>query len=388
MSKILLYESNWKTVHKKKFNKEGVMGDNKVRYHEIRKSMEDLYPEQPQGNTARHLNTLAGMISGIVGSKSCNLPRIAEKVPDGTKETSREQKYRRWVANDAVGAEAYFLPYAMALLLSLGLPEIVLATDVSAVGRGCAVLMVCVIYKKRALPLAWLVAEGSKGHFSEESHVRLIRQVQDIMPESVEKVVVLGDGEFDGTDFQKAVADKGWFYVCRTAGNIRIFLDGEEYAVSDISFLILPGFHTHVEDVLFTNKKYGPVMVIMWWGEGYEEPVFMVTNMKSSEDAIYYYSKRFRIETFFSDQKSRGFGIDKSHLSDPDRLSRLLIAACLAYIWIVFLGTLAVRQGWNKIIHRTDRCDLSLFQLGLKLLEHFLNEDIPIPAAFQVFNPI
>ncbi|WP_369010735.1 transposase, partial [Methylobacterium frigidaeris] len=48
--------------------------------------------------------------------------------------------------------------------------------------------------------------------------------------------------------------------------------------------------------------------------------------MYSAEEAIKYYQKRFRIETFFSDQKSRGFNLQKSHLEDPQRLSRLLIA--------------------------------------------------------------
>jgi hypothetical protein len=48
-----------------------------------------------------------------------------------------------------------------------------------------------------------------------------------------------------------------------------------------------------------------------------------------------------------------------------------MIAAALAYLWMIFLGTLAVQEDWVKIIHRTDRCDLSLFQLGLALLEHF-----------------
>jgi hypothetical protein len=33
---------------------------------------------------------------------------------------------------------------------------------------------------------------------------------------------------------------------------------------------------------------------------------------------------------------------------------------------------------------RGDRCDLSLFQLGLRLLEYFLNEDRAIPVAFYV----
>jgi hypothetical protein len=63
-----------------------------------------------------------------------------------------------------------------------------------------------------------------------------------------------------------------------------------------------------------------------------------------------------------------------------------MIAACLAYIWIIFLGTLAIFEDWVVVIHRTDRCDLSLFQLGLRLLEHFLNEHMPIPVAFQMLE--
>ena len=117
-----------------------------------------------------------------------------------------------------------------------------------------------------------------------------------------------------------------------------------------------------------------------------EEPIYLVTNMKSAALACEYYSKKFRIETFFSDQKSRGFSIDKSHLSNPDRLSRLMMAACLAYIWIIFLGAMAMHKGFNKIIHRTDRCDLSLFQLGLRLLDYFLDHDIPIPVYFHVYS--
>jgi len=90
------------------------------------------------------------------------------------------------------------------------------------------------------------------------------------------------------------------------------------------------------------------------------------------------------IETFFSDQKSRGFHLHKSHLSDPMRLSRLLMAACLAYLWMVYLGARCEQDGWVRIIHRSDRCDLSLFKLGLRLLDYFLNEDLSIPVAFCV----
>ena len=125
-------------------------------------------------------------------------------------------------------------------------------------------------------------------------------------------------------------------------------------------------------------------MVLCCWAKGHAEPLYLVSNMDAAEEACRYYQKRFRIETFFSDQKSRGFSIQKSHISDVQRLSRLLIAACLAYIWIVYLGAVSEKDQWRSIIHRRKRCDLSLFQLGLRLLEYFLNEELPIPVQFYV----
>jgi hypothetical protein len=94
--------------------------------------------------------------------------------------------------------------------------------------------------------------------------------------------------------------------------------------------------------------------------------------------------KLAHIETFFSDQKSRGFHIHKSQLRDPQRLARLLIAACLAYLWLVYLGVCVLRDGWLKRLHRRDRCNPSLFRLGVQLLARCLKDDIPIPRGFLV----
>lgn len=320
--------------------KEANMGDHKRRFREIRDSLERLYPTQPKGNLGRNLNTLAAMISGIVGSKSCQLPKIAGKVSEEAKPTSVEKRIKRWIINDKIEGDTFYLPYAQALLLSLGLQEIVLAMDGSVVGRGCITLTINVIYKKRALPLAYIVVKGKKGHFREESHIALVKQVYNMLPDPEQQVVYLGDGEFDGVDLQKTLNVLGWRYVCRTGINIKIFIHGEAFDLGITGSLMTPGSSRHVQDVLFTNNKYGPVTVIVWWSENNEEPIYLVTNMRSPEDACHDYSKRFRIETFFSDQKSRGFNIHKSHLSDPERLSRLMIAACLAYIWIIFFRRL------------------------------------------------
>ena len=91
------------------------MSDNLRRYRAIRDALTQAYPVQPTGNFARHLQTLAALISGIVGSKSTQLPHIATKVPDGTKPESRSKRFTRWLDNDRILEEMYFLPYAALL---------------------------------------------------------------------------------------------------------------------------------------------------------------------------------------------------------------------------------------------------------------------------------
>jgi hypothetical protein len=359
------------------------MNDNLRRYRAIRRSLTQCYPGEPPGNVARHLNTLAALISGIVASKSTQLPHIATKVPDGAKPESRVKRFARWVGNDLITADVYFLPYAEVLLARLALPTLVLVIDGSCVGRGCVALMMHVVYKGRALPVAWLVRHGKKGHFPEALHLALVEQVQALIPAGA-SVVLLGDGEFDGIDLQHTLEDAGWSYVCRTAMSMTATWHDETFRLDTLGACSKPGTLIELKEVLFTGEAYGPIMLICCWAKGYQEPLYLVTNLMSAEEACRLYTKRFRIETFFSDQKSRGFHLHKSHISDPERLTRLLMAACLAYIWIVYLGSICVAEGWSDIIHRRHRCDISLFQLGLRLLDHFLNEDLPIPVAFHI----
>jgi len=359
------------------------MSDNLRRYRAIRHALAQCYPTPSLGNFARHLNTLAALISGIVGSKSTQLPHIATKVPDGTKPESRVKRFARWCDNAHILEEVYFLPYAEILLRHLALQTLVLVMDGSGVGRGCTALMIHVVYKGRALPLAWRVRQAPKGHFPEEFHIALVTLISELIPAGTQ-VVLLGDGEFDGTRLQHTLQQAGWSYACRTATSTVATWESETFRLDALGACLKPGRLIELKAVHCTREAYGPIMVLCCWAKGYQEPLYLVSNMATAEEACRLYEKRFRIETFFSDQKSRGFHIHKSHISDPQRLSRLFIAACLAYIWIVYVGSLGETEGWREVIHRRKRCDLSLFQLGLRVLEHFLNEELPIPVQFHV----
>ena len=332
------------------------MSDNLRRYRAIRDAFIQCYPGQPSGTVARHLITLAALISGIVGSKSAQLPHIAAKVPNGTTPESRVKRFARWVDNAHVLEEVYFLPYADVLLRHLALQTVVLVMDGSGVGRGCPALMIHVVYKGRALPLAWRVRQAPKGHFPEALHIALVDLISGLIPAGTQ-VVLLGDGEFDGTRLQQTLQQAGWSYACRTATSTVATWEGETFRLDALGACLKPGRLIELQEVHGTREAYGPIMVLCCWAKGYHEPLYVVSNMATAEEACRLYEKRFRIETFFSDQKSRGFHIPKSHMSDVQRLARLLIATCLAYIWIVYLGSIGAKDQWRHLIHRRKRCD-------------------------------
>lgn len=63
------------------------------------------------------------------------------------------------------------------------------------------------------------------------------------------------------------------------------------------------------------------------------------------------------------------------------------MATALAYLWLIYLGTQSLRNGWYRQFHRTSRVDLGLFQLGRRLLDYMLNQGWPLLVAFSLPPP-
>lgn len=195
-------------------------------------------------------------------------------------------------------------------------------------------------------------------------------------------VICLGDGEFDGIDLQADLRRTNWQSGCRTASNILISACGVQFHVGDLG----PprGELLAVSRAWMTAEQYGPLSILAVWEQQFKQPIDLVTQMRDLDVAVQQYKKRPLYSTFFSDQKSRGFTIDTSHLSETARLCRLLIASCLAYLWIVYLGVCATQEDWMQQLDRQDRCDLSLFRLGVRLLARCLKDHLPIPDGLVV----
>ena len=83
------------------------------------------------------------------------------------------------------------------------------------------------------------------------------------------------------------------------------------------------------------------------------------------------YRQRWQIETLFACLKSRGFNFEATHLTDPERISKLLAILTLAFCWCYRLGE------WQHEhrpipIKKHGRLATSLFRHGLDTLRHIV----------------
>ena len=321
------------------------------------------------GNCLRRLEVLGTMVSGVLLQDSSRLSDLGRSNPDSKQQASKEKQISRWIQSKHTSYTVHYLPYIEALLRSLSRGgELAFSIDGSTAGQGCMVLMFSVIYKNRAIPVVWHVVKAKKGHLPESAHRFLLGKLAGIVPPDCE-VTILGDGEYDGCDWQADIVELGWKYVLRTGvGRLIAIEPGEEVKLA--TMVPAPGEQFFMlYQVAFTQKKYGPVNVLIYHGKGYKEPIYLLTNLEFPPRIAQLYKKRFKIETFFSDQKSRGFNIQRSKIGKPERLAKLLIATCLAYIFCVLAGIKCSYSKFYPQVHRTDRCDLSLFSLGKRFIE-------------------
>ena len=112
--------------------------------------------------------------------------------------------------------------------------------DGSAVGCGCVALMLHVLSKGRALPLAWRVRQGPKGPCPEALPIALVALVRACLPEGT-SVVLLGDGACDGTTLPQTRNDAGWFSACRTAQSTVATWEGEPFRLEALGACRQPG---------------------------------------------------------------------------------------------------------------------------------------------------
>ena len=88
--------------------------------------------------------------------------------------------------------------------------------------------------------------------------------------------------------------------------------------------------------------------------------------------AVQFYGRKMWIEEMFGDMKKHGFNLEQTMLRHFQRLSRLILAVAIFYVWLVSVGTRTIRSGLRHLVDRSERRDLCTFQIGLRFIERCL----------------
>ena len=320
------------------------------------------------------MNLLADIVASILLKGDCRISQIADGLNSGRdKQESKEKQVHRFFENMHITHRVHYLPYIQEVLEQLkkeGLLHLII--DGSSVGSGCMVLMFSVLHRGRAIPLAWSVKRKPKGHFKEEEHIELLGEVVGLMPAGAE-VTVLGDGEFDGVRWQEEISSlAGWSYVLRTSSNLLLEdEEGERFKPSEVP--VASGEGLFLESLKIGKDGYGPVNMLVWHEKGHESPLYLVTDKDDLGAVAQSYIRRFYIETFFRDIKSMGYHVNRSRIRSPEKLSRLILCCCLAYVLTIMAGIKCKKSIVCEMVKSGAENALSLFQMGLRFIQKLID---------------
>lgn len=337
----------------------------------------------PQAQIPRWRNA-AWFMTSLQDSHSVQLQRIAGKIPGSAKLLSRVRRLERFLANPRLRVRSSYEPVARALIADLAttLGEIRLIADGTVVSSHHQLLLISVGYRRRAIPLAWTWISSAKGHSSAWKQRALLAYVHQLIPGGI-PVLLLGDTEFEAISVQRQLRVWRWKYVLRQKPN-NLVRASHHTAWQKFGCLVpRPGQSVWLAHGELTLKSAHATNLLAHWQVGEKDPWLLATNLPTPGETLRAYRRRMWTEELFGDLKGHGFDLASTHLQHFERLSRLTLLVALVYVWLLLAGARVIRRGERHWVDRHDRRDLSLFQIGWRLIERFLVNGDPLPLALK-----
>lgn len=328
--------------------------------------LQQVTPGAGSGQIRRRFCLMASLIQACVRNGHCRLESLSEStdVYRARKKSSLLQQAKRWLGNKWTDWQTFYLPFVQHFLLGLAAKgEIVFVVDGSQTGSANTTLMLSVLCRGFAIPVAWVVKKGGKGHFPEEMHTDLLKMVAPVCPTGC-RIVLLGDGEFDGQALQQWCVDNHWSFVVRTSSDRLIDFDGEVARFDSMQT---------TRSICFIWDAVPLANAVYWRGKGHSKPLFLLTNLELGYEACRYYKRRFKIETLFKHLKSAGFYLHKTRLQCSEKLANLIIVVAFSFVISFCMGVfIKENEPLEKVelIVRKDRLakisPIAIAQLAIK----------------------
>ncbi len=328
-------------------------------------------------NGAR-LTCLVGIIIAMIKVRTVNLTELAVAFPSKAKKESKYKRLQRFF-------RLFKFDYEMIATLVVKLLNIKDKVWTITIDRtnwkfgklNINILTLGVAYMGAAFPLIWDLLP-KRGNSNTDERINLIERFIKIF--GIDKIkCITADREFIGKRWFLYLIEKGIMFririkECFLVTNAR----GKLVKVKTLFRFLKPG-----EYCILKGKRIvlGQELYVIGLKQPNGDYVIVVTN-ENHEDALKDYKDRWEIEILFGCLKTRSFNFESTHITDLERVKKMVAILAIAFCWCHVIGEWAQTIKPIKI-KKHGRKAISIFRYGLDILREIV---LDIHTRFREFK--
>lgn len=226
------------------------------------------------------------------------------------------------------------------------------------------VLLLSVSYKRVAIPLIWTVWEEKGCSDNAERREIVERFIAEFGRESIG--FVTADREFASKEWLEYLTAEKIGFRLRIKANAQITdKRGRAVRASQLWKRMPTGARMECQR---RRKLWNQSVYVAVCRKEDGDAVIVVSSERTGQ-ILLEYGRRWEIETLFGNLKTRGFRLEETHLTDSERVSKLLSLLTLAGCWALLAGELECAAAPIKI-KKHGRAEKSIFRLGFDSLRN------------------
>lgn len=219
------------------------------------------------------------------------------------------------------------------------------------------ILVLGAILGGAVIPLAWSMLPH-QGNSSTAARILLVARLLKMLP-ARRWAVLVADREFIGQEWCSFLRWKRIRQCLRIRENTRI----DDELVRDLFTTLRPG---EIRTLFERTWVYGGWMHVVITLSPAGDRVIVASDLPIL-DVLNTYRLRWGIEAAFSSLKARGLNLEATHMTAPERISRLFSLLCVALAWLARVGAQIVQEDPPRQDNR-GRAVVSLVRIGWQIL--------------------
>ena len=291
----------------------------------------------------------------MVLAQSCGLRTVASSLALllGAKENTVRQRLREWsyakkdkrgVGRCEIDVRQNFVPLLEWIMAwwPAGEKRIALALDATSLGHVFVVLVISVLYRGCAIPIAWhILPEGQKGAWK-GIWLELFAHFQGCLSPDW-TVIVMADRGLYAHWLWEAIRNCHWHPFLRIQHKFFFRPKDEKDFRPWSRACCQPGSTWSGSGTCFKDHPIAATLLVRWEA-GYQDPWLLVTDLSVEQACPCWYALRSWIECGFKHLKRAGWQWHRTRMLDPQRAMRFWLVLAVATLWLLSLGGQADAQ--------------------------------------------